>query len=161
MPGEALQAGFHPRSTGRTDRQPPLPDKGHAVAAALSIEVLQEPPGLAWTSLFSACSSDFWVFFFLCLATSVKRFKPAILVYEEEGPSYKGKRGLKRQEKAGASPVPFFLQLCSVQKIIFHPFRETPKKQNRLAETQMPLPPALDVFLGILTHARISCDSVV
>lgn len=75
--------------------------------------------------------------------------------------SCKGKRRLKSEKRGAGFSVPFLLQLCCVQTIVFHPYGETLKrKHNHLAETQLPLPAAPDVVSRAPIHTQIRCDSV-
>ena len=99
----ASQVGFHSRGTGATGGQPPLPEGQHRVAASLGAARRQ------LHSYWSLCFQPIPLVVFLFLAASLKSFLKTVPVYEEEGPSYKGKRGLKRQKREEAFCIPFLL----------------------------------------------------
>lgn len=130
----ALRAGFHPPSTGRTEGQPPPARERPRSCSFLWCGSAGRRQLRSYSSL---CFQPIPLVGFLLLPISLKRFKPTVPVYEEEGPDYTGKKGLKREKRKGATPEPFLLQLRCLQKMIFHPSRETPKKKHhRLVETQ-------------------------
>lgn len=127
---------FIPRAQAALKDKLPCQTENIELLLPLVLQCWKAPTTLL-ISLFSACSSGYFVIF---VAISLKRLQPIVPAYEEEGPSQRGERGLKRQKKEGAFPAPFLLQLCCVQKMISHPSRETPReKHNHVSETWMPL----------------------
>lgn len=148
---------FIRRARGGQKDNLPLPERERGAAASLGVAVLT---GASCTHTDPSLFSPFlWLFFIF--GRESEEIQTSSSCLWKGGPSYKGNRGLKREKREGAFPVPFLLQLCCLQKIIFHPSRETPKKKhNHLAEAWMLLPAALDVFLRTHIHAQIWCDSV-